>query len=282
MNKYIENIKFKKVIIAYIIILILSLVGTSTFIGVKYQDKIKLLYNYHQLSEVVGKENTSKIKNKLTKLSSNKEVVDTIIINNNSIIYTSNNIYNNNLEKILGTKKYYQDENNNIYKLDNKKDFILDLFMLEDKEDYQDNFQINKVDYTMTYLNNNTNKIIIITKISPIPHSELYIKISLSILLLLFMIYWIIVTLMIYQNAMKLKLNAYLWGLITLLTNVLGVLIYLFYIRNRITCNKCHTSNTKDSIYCISCGNKINISCKKCHTVISKKDKYCKSCGEKI
>ena len=65
-------------------------------------------------------------------------------------------------------------------------------------------------------------------------------------------------------------------------TNIIGVIIYLIYKNNIITCYKCSTSNNKNNIYCTSCGNKINKCCIKCHTIINDKDKYCRSCGEKI
>lgn len=263
MNKFIEKVEFKKIVIIYLILLMLTIISLTIFLVNVYKEKIKIIYNYHQLTEIFeGNYNKEKLYNKITNLQkSSKDIIDIVVINKNDIIYTSNKIYQNNLTSINNSNKYYTDSNN-IYKLDTKKEFIYDLLNIkkETKENYYNEFQLNNdSNYTINYLKNrNTNeKIIIITNISLITNSEKYLKISLSIIILFFMLYWIIVSLMIYQNALRLKINAFFWGIITLLTNIIGVIIYLIYIKNRIICKNCHTN-------------------------ISIKDQYCKGCGEKI
>ena len=96
-----------------------------------------------------------------------------------------------------------------------------------------------------------------------------------------FMIYWVLLALYIYQNALKSKLNPYLWGGITLLTNVAGAIIYFIYKQNQKICFKCETSQSKNNIYCINCGTKLSETCKKCGSTINTNDKYCARCGEK-
>ena len=284
MNKIIDNLNFKQIIIIYIVLLIISLLGISILLKNKYSNQLEYLYNYHKISELIDDEyNQKEIKKLLSKLSrKSNDIVDIVITNNGKITYSTKNKYKNNLEKI--NNHFYKDSDNYIYKLENKKDFILSLFSIDKCDDYDEEFNINNVDYIITYLNSsNTNdKIIFINKISEEKISILYLKISLSILVLFFMLYWIITSLMVYQHARITKLNSYFWGIITLFTNIIGVGIYLIYINNKEICKKCHTSNHKDNIYCTNCGNKINAYCKKCHTKISKNDKYCKSCGEKI
>lgn len=264
MNKLIENIKFKKIVIIYLVLLILVVSFIMLFLGNIYKDKIITFYNYHKITESFEENyNKNKFKKNIDNLSkSSKDIIDVVIINENNITYSTNNFYKNDLASINNTNNYYIDQNKNIYKLDTRDEFILDLFNIKnkDKNNYYNDFQIN-IDndnlYTLNYLKNNNEKIIIVSKITSINNIEKYLKISFSILTLLFMMYWIIVTLMIYQNALKLKMNAFFWGIITLFTNVIGVVIYLIYIKNRVVCKKCHTS-------------------------ISINDKYCKSCGEKI
>ena len=265
MNKFIENLNFKKIVIIYIILLVLVLLSLTVFLENIYKEKINIVYNYHKLTEVFDENYKSKdLKNKINNLSNtSKDITDIVILNNNKITYSTNKFYKNNLTSINNSNTYYKDKNNNIYKLDTKEEFILDLFNIEkeDKEDYYNSFNINKVKelYTITYLDNNKNneRIIIISNISKVENNNLYIKVTLVTLTLLFMIYWIIVALMIYQNALKLKINAYFWGVVVLLTNIIGVIIYLYYLKKRVVCKKCHAN-------------------------ISSYDKYCKSCGEKI
>ena len=286
MNRIIDNINFKKVIVIYIILLLVSIIGISTLIGTKYYEKLNYLYNYHKIDERMDeKYNQEDMEKSLSKLNEkSKDIIDIVIINNNKIIYSTTNKYKNNLTKLDNSNNFYKDSDNRIYKLENKKDFILSLFSFDNEDDYYDEFNINDVDYVLTYLkNNNTNdKIIFVNKINEVQNGILYLKISLAVLVLFFMLYWIITSLIVYQNARITKLNSYFWGIVTLFTNVIGVGIYLIYIKNRIICKKCNTSNHKDNIYCVNCGNKINSCCKKCHTIINKNDKYCKSCGEKI
>lgn len=58
-------------------------------------------------------------------------------------------------------------------------------------------------------------------------------------LMLLFMVCLIIVALWVYQNALKSKLSAPAWGIITLFTNIAGVLVYLIYKHINDVCGYC-------------------------------------------
>lgn len=266
MNKLIEQINFKKVVIIYLILLTLTLSLMTIFLGNIYQDKLKTLYDYHKLTETLEKnKKENRVKEKINQFSKNKkDIIDIAIVKNDHITYTTSHFYQNELTSLYNTSRYYKDSNQNIYQLDTKKEFILDLFNIQKESnlDYYNEFQIsanNDNHYILHYLKNDTNteKIIIVSKINPIKNSHQYLKITLSILMLFFMLYLIIVALMIYQHAKKLKLNAQFWGIITLFTNFIGVVFYLIFIKNRRMCKKCHTN-------------------------ISIHDKYCKGCGEKL
>lgn len=278
MNKFIENISFKKVGIIYLILLVVCALGIGLFLGSKYFDKLDYLYNYHKISEDF--ENGAFSKEDLSRLTKkSKDIIDIALIRGDKVIYTVNNMYKNDLVRV-GVSNYYKDERGKVYKLEDKKEFVLSLFSL-DKDDYYERFNISN-DYVITYLESGQDKIVFVNEISEVKNGLFYLKLSCTILLLFFMLYWIIVSLMVYQNALKVKLNAYFWGIITLFTNVIGLVIYLIYKSNRVTCPTCYKSNEKESIYCVNCGKKVNKTCKKCGAVISYKDKYCKSCGEKI
>ena len=262
MNTFIEKINFKIVAIIYLILLIIT---TSMFVLLFsniYKDKIKLLYNYHKLNEALEKESDyDKIKIKINNLSkSSKDIIDIAVINNNAIEYTINNLYKNNLTNINNTNNYYVDDNNNIYKLDTKKDFILEIFGIkkENNNDYYNNFKINdsEIKYTINYLkDNHTNdKIIILTKIDNIKDSEKYIKIIISVITFFIMLYWVLITLMVYQNALRLNINAYFWAFITIITNIFGVIAYIIYIKNITVCKKCKTKISIRDNFCKGCG----------------------------
>lgn len=158
MNKIIDNINFKKVIVIYIILLLVSIIGISTLIGTKYYEKLNYLYNYHKIDERMDeKYNQEDMKKSLSKLNEkSKDIIDIVIINNNKIIYSTTNKYKNNLTKLDNSNNFYKDSDNRIYKLENKKDFILSLFSFDNEDDYYDEFNINDVDYVLTYLKNNS------------------------------------------------------------------------------------------------------------------------------
>lgn len=291
MNKIIEKINFKKVVIIYFIVLIIFAITLTIFLGNKYYNKLEFIYNYEVLKESFKKNyNINDIKKELQNINDKSDdIVDTAITNNGNILYSTSNIYTNNLTKLEGSKKYYEDDNNNLYTLYKKDKLFINLFLPEEKDEYEYNeeFTFNKEynnKYIITYIRNehSSDTIVLLSQISPVKNSDIYLKGTLSIIILFLSLYWIIVALMIYQNSLNRGLNPYIWTGLTLITNVIGVMIYLIYKYNRVTCNKCKTSNNKNNLYCTSCGNKINKSCKKCHSIISKKDKYCKSCGEKI
>jgi len=76
-------------------------------------------------------------------------------------------------------------------------------------------------------------------------------------IMLFFMIYWILVALWVYKNALKPKLNATIWGIIVLFTNLAGLFVYLIYKQGSQTCKNCDTAiNNKDSYY-KNCGSEI-------------------------
>lgn len=305
MNRFIEKINFKKVAILYIIIVLLVGIGLMIFIGNKFQNKLKFIYNYYNISEKLEKDhyNIEEIKEQINNISDNSEdIVDVLILNKeNQILYSSKNSeLAKNKEFILNkknnqTNKYFTipDGDNIIFRLTTDKELIITTVLsnfeteiqknYENEVFYEKNFNDKKL-YLLSYAINNTTgeKIYFINEMHPVANGKTYIKMTLATIMFFFMIYWILVALYIYQNALKSKLNPYLWGGLTLLTNLAGVLIYIIYKQNNKTCFKCETVQSRNNVYCISCGTKLNETCKKCGTIINGQDKYCSKCGEKI
>ncbi len=305
MNSIIEKINFKKIIIIYIIISIIIGIGLILFIGSKFQSKIEFIYNYHEISNEFEKNNYNleNIKNKINKISENsKDVVDILILNNeNEIIYSSKKSEFAEQNKFILNKKnntlnnYFINPNyNNItFKLNSKDELIINTilsnFDLEVKKEYEDEIfyetDFNKQEmYLLSYsLNNNTGeKIYFINQINPVVNGKEYIKIGLAIAIFLFMIYWVLLALYVYQDALKSKLSPYLWGGITLITNIAGLIVYIIYKKNNKICFKCGAVQNQRNIYCTYCGTKLDKTCSKCGATIFDKDEYCSKCGEKI
>lgn len=304
MNDFIKRINFKKLVAVYIIVAILVGISLIIFIGSKFQSKLEFIYNYHNISEELEENNydLGNIKEKVETFSNNSEdVVDVIILDKeNNIIYTSKNSEFSKQEKFVLNKAdnmsngYFVNSNNDniVFRLTTNKELIINTVLsnfdteiqreYKDQVFYESNFDSKKI-YLLSYTANESTgeKIYFINEIHPVQNGKTYIKTSLAIIMFFFMIYWILLALYIYQNALKSRLNPYLWGGITLLTNIAGVIIYCIYKQNLKTCYKCGTSQSKNNIYCVYCGIKLNETCNKCGSVINSNDKYCAKCGEK-
>lgn len=303
MNKWIEKINFKKVAIVYLIIGLI--VGICLILAIvnRFKDKIEFVYNYHSISEQFEKNSYNEyLQEKLKSMSnSSEDIVDILILNkDNKIIYSSKESEFGKQEEFLLSRvsnvesKYFENSANHniVFKLVRNKELMLSTILsnidLEIEKDYEDNVFFesefnNKNIYSLSYAANKETgeKIYFINEIHPVQNGEMYIKVSLAIIMFFFMLYWVLVALFIYQNALKSKLNPYIWGGITLLTNIAGVIVYYIYKQNNKTCIKCGTVQNKYNSYCINCGTKLNETCSKCGTVIKSKANFCGKCGEK-
>lgn len=299
MNNTIEKLNFKKIIMLYIISALIIGIILIIFTFTKYKDKINLLYKYHDISESFKEQNYNeeKVKSKINNLSQNSnDIVDILILNsNNKIKYSSNGKYTDELllESVSGEKDYYLNNNNStLFKLIKGKNLAIQSFLSEeyiaeyfdsDNDAFYEASFNTKNNYYIAYAINkySKDKLYFIIDLTPVSGGALCLKIDLVILVFYFMLYWIILALMIYQNALKINLNPYFWGGITLLTNIVGAIIYLIYKKSGIVCDTCHTYQNKTNIYCTACGNKLNDTCINCNHIIKEKELYCSNCGSR-
>jgi uncharacterized membrane protein len=100
-----------------------------------------------------------------------------------------------------------------------------------------------------------------IRTVSPIPYAEKLLEIIGELLGLIMAFYWIGLALWVYKDAGRKKLNASLWGLLILITNLVGLIVYLIYKQSNLTCFKCGALQSKFSSFCSNCGTGINESC---------------------
>lgn len=109
----------------------------------------------------------------------------------------------------------------------------------------------------------------------------LTLKIAASIMMLMFMIYWIMVALWVYQSALKARLFAPAWGLVTLFTNLAGVLVYLIYRHTSVVCACCGAVQPRNNLFCTFCGSELGERCGSCGCGLKQTDVYCPKCGSK-
>lgn len=303
MNSKIENMNFKKIFVIYLLFVIIVGILLCAFLGIVYKDKFYFMYNYNKVSEkFVHNDYNSYLEDELRNMAdSSNDVVDILVLDENNKIKKSfkNSEFGQLDEFVLNKldtreKNYFENEFNKnvVFKLIKDKELMIsailsdqDLEILDEHDDdvfFETEFNQKDI-YLLSYTANKITgeKIYFISNIHPVTNGALYIKTAMATIVFCFMLYWILVALMVYQNALKLKLNPYLWGGITLVTNIAGVILYLLYKNLGITCSKCNTYQDKNNIYCISCGIKLNETCSKCNHIIKKEDNYCSNCGRK-
>ena len=121
----------------------------------------------------------------------------------------------------------------------------------------------------------------VISRPSPVWEGMLVLKAAASVLMLLFMIYWIIVALWVYQNAGRSGLSAPVWGIIALFANLAGVTVYLIYKHMSGFCGFCGAVQPRENVFCTVCGKRIGKTCAKCGHSLRKGNNFCAKCGNK-
>lgn len=297
-----SDMNFKKIFAGFIIAAFIAVISTLAAGGYIFRDKIAFILRYHTITDNYEKHPDDVTKNQLKKFSEDfHDIKDVLILDSgNNITYSAKN---SELAKYSAFELGYSDMNHRylvssqnsdimFYLLDSKE-LYLSLILNEKmdkliKEHDNESFFLtniqNKKAYGLSYiLNKDTSeKIYFITDIQPVKYANAYFEACELLAAVLLAFYLIIVALWTYQNAKTNRLNAPLWGIITLFTNIIGVLIYAVYKRNIIVCEKCNSIQNKNNIYCTRCQNKLNETCEKCRSIISVHDKYCSHCGGQV
>lgn len=298
-----NKLDFKKAVKIYISTSIILLLLCALSIAYVSKDKIFLALDYGKVSETFEKDGlTETVKSQLNKLASDsKDIVNIIAADkSNNITYKLNSdiVGNNNKFTLMPyeTNKGYLRDNINkdiIYKVVKNENVILNrdyikshdkiISDIDDDFYYQQDFDSQKVNLMNYIVSRHTqDRVYIIRTASQIPYAESLLKITGLIAGLIFMIYWIGLALWVYRDADRKKNNPALWGLMVLITNIIGLIIYTMYKQNNKICDKCGSIQDKDNVFCTNCGAQINKVCPNCRSIIGKTDNYCSKCGEKI
>lgn len=196
--------------------------------------------------------------------------------------------------RVVGDSFLVTDKNNDVaFRFVKKEEFMLSSVFAEKFSEIQDefdethfylqNFQNKKV-YIISFMRENTdgNKVYVISDPASVPYGWLSLKISTCIVMLLFMIYWVLTAMWVYQNAVRSRLYAPVWGIITLFTNLAGVLLYVIYKNINSVCAFCGAVQSSSNLFCVHCGKQIGISCVQCGSTLKMNDDYCPKCGHKV
>lgn len=305
IEKLIQNLNFKKIIRLYVVFAIITAILAVSFLGYAFKDKLGVAYNYTKLIDKIedGELGINTINDDIIKLANqSSDIVDVLILDkdNNIIFSAKNSEFVDGGEFILEqeqSKEYsyltYSKNPDVTFRLMKDDELMLSTFLFDNEREiendhddhnfFEDNFTSKKI-YLLNYLADKStgDKIYFISDVHPVPNTLLYIEIVGAVLTLYFMFYWVFVALWVFQDARKSKSNAVLWGIITLVTNLAGLFIYIIYKQSNQICFKCGAIQNKGNIYCIQCGTKISKNCKECKEIINRDDSFCSHCGNII
>lgn len=298
---FIKKLNFKKATIFFILtsgILLLICLSSIAYVS---RDKIAMIMEYERISDIFAKEGvTDRLETQLQKLAADSKDIRNVIIldKDNMVVFkTSDNLIEDKRKLELtpyGVRSgYLQDNFDHLYKVVKPENMILNKDYIqkdqqvrqaiEEELSYETDFTSKEV-YLLNYLieRSNQSKVLMIRTANPIPYAEKLLEITGALIGLFMAIYWIGLALWVYKDAGRKKLNAALWGLLIIITNLVGLVVYLIYKQNNLTCYKCGALQSKFNSFCSHCGTEINIVCHQCKARINKGDCYCSRCGGKV
>lgn len=122
----------------------------------------------------------------------------------------------------------------------------------------------------------------VITIPTSVPGGMVALKVTAALAMLFFCVYWVLVALWICKDAAKCHLSALYWGLIGLLTNLVGLIVYKIYKRSMTVCTACGAAQSGGHLFCSFCGAQLGNRCPDCGAKLSAKDVFCHHCGKNL
>lgn len=109
-----------------------------------------------------------------------------------------------------------------------------------------------------------------------------FIACVIAVLWIILGIYWIYTTAYVVSKAWEVGANAWIFGVLTLVTNLFGVVCLWIYIKMFHVCPHCGNLQPRKANNCALCGTAMYIRCPDCAARISVKDEYCNGCGRNM
>ena len=110
----------------------------------------------------------------------------------------------------------------------------------------------------------------------------IFIGCVIAVLWIILGIYWLYTTAYVVSKAWEVGANAWIFDVLTLVTNLFGVACLWIYIKMFHVCPHCGKLQPRKANNCALCGTAMYIRCPECAARVSNKDKYCNGCGRKM
>ena len=105
--------------------------------------------------------------------------------------------------------------------------------------------------------------------------------VSHQVLRLLILFFWVLLAVWVYKDSKARGLQQIFWGLLTLFTGFVGLIIYLLVRRGLRFCNDCKIKIEEDANYCHECGSVLRTKCPACEKMMKLEWNHCTNCGKK-
>lgn len=304
-DRIVEKINFKRAAAVYLIAAVILGILSAGALGFLFREKLAFACRYGQISREVRHSagSPADLQAALTDLANrSQDVTDILILDSrNKITFSAKNSGLAGGGRLTladsgakGSRYLLDRENPNVFfkLVENGRLSVWKALLgdghgegRDDADDffYESNFDAEKI-YSLSYLTipKSGEKIYFIYDVQPVKNGEFYLKAAAALVVLFLMLYWVLVALWVYANAMKSRLNKTAWGILTLFTNLAGLCVYLIYRTGRRTCFRCGAAQSKGNRYCTDCGARLGQECEHCHAMVEDGDSYCKNCGQKI
>ena len=110
---------------------------------------------------------------------------------------------------------------------------------------------------------------------------------------LILFLFWLFVTIWVYNDAEKKNMSGILWGLLVFVGNVIGLIIYLIVRSGTVTnttpipiqqkkCPSCSQAMRDDFKLCPHCGTSLRNECSSCNKNVESDWKVCPYCGTEL
>ncbi len=109
-----------------------------------------------------------------------------------------------------------------------------------------------------------------------------WLEITNSIGIIAFVLFWLVLPIWVFLDAKRRNYKPALWGILLLVTNIIGLIIYILTRPENPSCQGCGEFLDTGYVYCPYCGAENKEVCHSCKTVLEKNWLFCPHCGQKI
>lgn len=289
---------FKKIAVWYLILAAATGLICAGTVGYIYRERLNFAWQYSRLEET---KDSAALKSAADKTASaSADVIDVLILDENNIVtYSAKNsefaVGKMELVRAETEKKYLISDShpNAAFRYVKSEEFLLKSIISKDfgkiRSEYDDesafeNSLSSKSIYMLSRvgIRGGNGSIYVITVPTSVPGGMAAVKVTAATAMLFFCAYWVLIALWMYRDAAAVGLSPMYWGLIGLLTNVVGLIVYKIYKHSLAVCPSCGTAQNADHLYCSVCGTQLGIRCGNCGCKVGAKDIFCHRCGNKV